>query len=330
MSNSVDLPTHLLMGDPRHGVRVYAAGLANVLGAPSTTWIDPDRPPRAVHLHLTDRILAADPAAAADLVEQLATRTRLTLTAHDVPQPTDGRGFAERCAAYRRMLGAAHAWVTNSHHERRLVLEHCDLGDGGVGGGGVVPLPVIAPDTLPAARTVVRGPTVGLFGHVYPGKGHVEAVEAVSRLRGPGRSATVLLIGGPGPGHEDEVDRLRVRARDLDVGLHVTGWLDDDLALATMRGATVPLTGHRNVSASGSINSWVAAGRRPLVRDNAYARELEQLRPDAHHVYRDSELVDELERSLADPSRTWRTGTDAPGPDLRDVARRYVEWWASL
>jgi glycosyltransferase involved in cell wall biosynthesis len=318
------LPTHLLPGDPRHGVTVYAATLARALGAPTATGMFPDPVPRSMHLHLTDRILASSPAGAAELVERLAVRTRLTITAHDVPQPTDGRGFAERRAAYRRMLLAADGWVTSSRHEQGLVAEHCGVED-----GVVIPLPVIAPDSLPVARTVVRGPTIGLFGHVYPGKGHVETVEAVSRLRGEARSATVLLIGGPGPGHEHEVDQLGILARTLGVRLHVTGWLDDDLALATMRGATVAVTGHRNLSASGSINSWVAAGRRPLVRDNPYARELQRLRPDAHHVYRDEELVDQLERSLADPSRTWRTGSATPGPDQWAVAASYADWWGS-
>ncbi|MCY7396590.1 MAG: hypothetical protein LH468_10630 [Nocardioides sp.] len=111
--------------------------------------------------------------------------------------------------------------------------------------------------------------------------------------------------------------------------LVVTGYLPDDQAAATLRGASVGLTGHRNLSASGSINSWVAAGRRPLVRDSRYVRELERLRPGSHLVYRDEDLTTRLEHALADPTSTWRAPGAPPGPDLAAVAARYREWWVS-
>ncbi|MCY7396591.1 MAG: hypothetical protein LH468_10635 [Nocardioides sp.] len=187
-------PLHLLAGEPRHGVTRVAGELARATGAPTSTELTLRGRPEAVHLHVTDRVLARRPAQAAELVERLARRTRLTLTAHDVPQPSDGRAFAERRVAYERMLSAAHAWVTSSEHERRLVAEHCDTSP-----GAVIPLPLILPDVQPPARTVVAGPTIGLFGHVYPGKGHREAGEAAAGLRERGRTVTVLVIGGPGP-----------------------------------------------------------------------------------------------------------------------------------
>lgn len=337
-------PLHLLAGGPRHGVTRCARNLATATGAPvllatlghpagSTwlhgTWLDGTgldstyELPDAVHLHVTDRILADTPAGAAAVVERLAQRARLTLTVHDVPQHTDGAGFPARRDAYTRMLAAAHGWVTSSEHEQGLLVEHC-----GADGGHVVPLALVGPDPLPEARTMVAGPTIGLFGHVYPGKGHREAIEAAAIVRARGTDVSVVIVGGAAAGHERVEDDLRALAADLAVPLHLTGFLPDDAATAVLRGVDVGLTGHRNLSASGSINSWVAAGRRPLVRDSPYVRELERLRPGSHLVYRDEHLVDVLQHALAHPEQTHLDPGSRPGPDLADVARRYLAWWA--
>ena len=46
-----------------------------------------------------------------------------------------------------------------------------------------------------------------------------------------------------------------------------------------LRRVGVGLVAHANLSASGSLNSWLAAGRRPLVRTSDYAHEMAALRP---------------------------------------------------
>lgn len=326
-------PLHLLAGGPRHGVTRSAQDLAAATGAPVLV-APPGSPalgsalgtgalPETVHLHVTDRILADTPAGAAAVVERLAQRTRLTLTVHDVPQHTDGTGFPARRAAYTRMLAAAHDWATSSEHERGLLVEHC-----GADGGHVVPLAVVGPDPLPRARTVLPGPTIGLFGHVYPGKGHREAITAAATLRACGTAVSVVVVGGAAAGHGSVEDDLRALAADLAVPLHLTGFLPDDDATAVLRGVGVALTGHRNISASGSINSWVAAGRRPLVRDSPYLRELERLRPGSHVGYRDEDLVASLRHALEHPEQTRLAPGSRPGPGLPEVARRYLAWWA--
>ncbi|NYG54616.1 hypothetical protein [Nocardioides perillae] len=325
-------PLHLLLGPVGHGVRRCAADLARAVGAATAT--DPrslaDGDP--VHLHLTDRVVASDPASAADRVEAWAARCPLTVTLHDVPQPTDGAAFAARRAAYARIVRAVDGWAVCSEHERELV--H-DLLDGATGRPGrVLPLPLEpapaarlpAPARLPAGRTVV------LLGWLYPGKGHAEVVRALASLppsaRGPA-PLTVVSAGAVSPGHDDLVAALGEEALVAGLGFQVTGWLGEDEALAWLQHADVPVAGHRNVSASASVNSWVAAGRRPLVRRSRYAEEVERLRPGCHVLWRDEELADRLAAALADPALTRLAGPP-PGPDLATVAAAYVAWWRSL
>jgi glycosyltransferase involved in cell wall biosynthesis len=317
-------PDHLVLGDPGHGVARYAAELASACGAAAVTDVAALEHGRPVHLHLTDRLLGCTPADAADAVERLAARVDLTVTLHDVPQPTDGPVFAARAAAYRRIVRAARAWATNSDHERALVERWCDASAVGV----TIPLPVAAA-ARPAAVPIDQEPVVGIFGFVYPGKGHRQVVRAVAALRRAGTPARVLVAGGAAAGHADEVDDVRRMAEAREVPLEVTGHLSDEVVGTVLRGVAVPVVAHRNVSASGSLNSWLAAGRRPLVRDGVYARETAALRPGSLTLFRDDTLADAVAAALVRPASTWL----APGADLRplraDTARAYLDWWAS-
>ncbi|MDN7119816.1 hypothetical protein INN71_00250 [Nocardioides sp. ChNu-153] len=327
----MSVPTHLVLGGPDHGVARCARDVAGRVGARVVTDAADLRPGERVHLHLTDRVVADDLDTAAREVEALAARVRLTVTLHDVPQPTDGRAFDRRVDCYRRVVAAAGGWATNSEHERAGVEERCAPPTAGV----VVPLPVVpAPGggapTAAEVATAAADAAVAVFGFVYPGKGHAEALEAVAALRAGGREVTAAFLGAPAPGHAQDLDALVRRAADLGVPLRVTGAVPDDELVAALRGVAVAVVGHRNVSASGSLNSWLAAGRRPLVRDGAYAREMAGLRPGTVVTYRDDDLVPALAAALDDPAATWLApGTDLrPGPD--EVAAAYRAWWDRL
>lgn len=328
-------PVHLVLGPPAHGVTRYAAQLADWSDAPVRRAVAEVVPGERVHLHLTDRVVAATPAAAADVVADLAARARLTVTLHDVPQPTDGSAFERRAAAYRRVVAVAEGWVVSSAHERGAVERWCDPPTP----GGVVPLPVVplahdstdgdAPATDPAAA-----PAVGVFGFVYPGKGHAEVLAAVAGLRAAGRDVGAVFLGAPATGHEDDLAGLVRRADELGVPLTVTGAVPEEGLAAALRSVAAAVVGHRNVSASGSLNSWLAAGRRPLVRDGSYAREMAALRPGTLTTYRDEDLADALATALDaapdDPASTWL----GPGADLRpgpaEVVAAYRAWWAGV
>ncbi len=322
-STSRAVPLHLVLGDPRHGVARYAGEVAEACGATVVRDVaEAVAHGGPVHLHLTDRLLGRTPDEAAHAVEGLARAVPLTVTLHDVPQPTDGPVFAARAAAYGRVVRAARAWATSSEHERTLVTRWCEPG----ARGSVVPLPVMRPPRV--VRAVVDPePVLGIFGFVYPGKGHRQVVRAAAALRRAGTPARVLVVGGAADGHADEVDDVCDLAEARGVPLEVTGHLPDERVAAALHRVAVPVVAHRNVSASGSLNSWLAAGRRPLVRDGAYAREMAALREGSLTLFRDDTLADRVADALRRPASTWvRPGLDLR-PHLPDVARAYQEWW---
>ena len=89
----------------------------------------------------------------------------------------------------------------------------------------------------------------------------------------------------------------------------------------------VPLAAHRHLSASGSIGSWLAAGRRPLVADSSYAREIEQLRPGTIRRYQPDRLAARLADVLADPGSTWLASNAELKPGRTEVGAAYLDWW---
>lgn len=330
---AIDLatPHHLLLGSDAHGVTRYAGEVAAAAGAPVVRDVRDVEPGAAVHVHLTDRLFGREPAAAAEAVEQLARRARLTVTLHDVPQPTDGPGFPGRAAAYGRIVRASRAWATNSWHEHALV----DRWSAPGARGTVIPLPVEGPAVVEvprprAAEGVATRPVVGVFGFVYPGKGHRQVVRAVAALRRAGTMASVRVLGDAAPGHADELESLVRSGRERGVPVEVSGRVPDDDLVRALRSVTVGVTAHRNVSASGSLNSWIAAGRRPLVRDGAYAREMAALRPGTLSLFDDATLVPRLDAALRRPTSTWTAPGADLGPGLDETVTAYRAWWASV
>ncbi|MCW2817869.1 MAG: hypothetical protein JWR42_656 [Marmoricola sp.] len=179
-----------------------------------------------------------------------------------------------------------------------------------------------APDLLRS-----RVCTIGLAGWFYPGKGHLAALGAAVAQRRRGHEVDLVVLGAPSPGHEQDAEELVRRAARLGVRVEVTGWLSEADLTAGLRAVDVPFVGHRNVSASGSLNSWLAAGRRPIVRRSAYFEEMERLRPDTLTLVRTGELAAAVGHALDDPSSTWlRPGTTL-GHDLADAATAYRAFW---
>jgi hypothetical protein len=320
-------PHHLLLGSDLHGVTRYAGEVAGAAGAPVVRDARDLTPGVPAHLHVTDRLLDRDPSVAAATVESLSRHLRLTVTLHDVPQPTDGPGFGARAAAYGRMVRASHAWATNSWHEHALVQRWCAAD----ARGAVIPLPVFrtpAPVVDEPASAV--GPVLGVFGYVYPGKGHQQVARAAAVLRRAGTPVQVRVLGGAAPGHDDEVEAMLRNSRARGVPVEVTGRVREADVTRALRGVAVPVVAHRNVSASGSLNSWIAAGRRPLVRDGAYAREMAALRPGTITLFDDATLVPRLEEAVRRPAGTWTSPDTDLGPGLEDIAAAYRAWWASV
>ncbi|PKH42675.1 hypothetical protein SAMN05192575_103224 [Nocardioides alpinus] len=320
-------PHHLLLGSDLHGVTRYAGEVAAAAGAPVVRDVGDLAPGVAAHLHVTDRLIHRDPSVAAATVESLSQHVQLTVTLHDVPQPTDGPGFGARAAAYGRMVRASHAWATNSWHEHALIERWCAAD----ARGAVIPLPVFrTPVPVGDEPAGQSEPVLGVFGFVYPGKGHQQVARAAAALRRAGTPARVRVLGGAAPGHDDEVEAMLRNSRARGVPVDVTGRVREADVTRALRGVTVPVVAHRNVSASGSLNSWIAAGRRPLVRDGAYAREMAELRPGTITLFDDATLVPRLEEAVRRPAGTWTSADTDLGPGLEDTAVAYRAWWASV
>jgi N-acetylglucosaminyl-diphospho-decaprenol L-rhamnosyltransferase len=286
-----------------------------------------------VHLHYTDRLFGATvedgPPQLERLVRVLDRPTVLTL--HDLPQPEQGRALFERRAeAYRRAAATVDAVVVSSEHERALA--HAI----GVGGDGadvrVVPLPVV-PAASSGARPAgvpARGegpPRIGILGFVYPGKGHDDAVAAMTGLA---PEVELVILGRAADGHDDLVRTLERRAGRSGRRVRVTGHLPDTELAHWLDAVDVPLAPYRVVSASASLTTWLGAGRRPVVRSGPYVDEVARRLPGGLLVYR-ADLEGSLEAALADalaePDLTRGTvppGELCPGAVARALARVYV------
>ncbi|MEF2978538.1 hypothetical protein [Subtercola sp. YIM 133946] len=364
-------PLQLIVGSPAHAVVACATGIARQVSArvsaETALHIDalpalslpglslpglslpglpmPPSPPglpspvplsaRSAHVHFTDKLFGASPEDAAAQFERLAGRMPVTVTLHDVPQPSNGTALARRVAAYLRVVSAARGVVCNSEYERQLLTEHTwPRGGAGV---HVIPLPVDPAHQPPrpeGSRPVGAGHglpgiprrrgEVALLGYFYPGKGHAEVVDAVSRLR---IGLTVTAIGGAAPGHEHDLNAALENAGRAGVDFRATGHLGDDDLLQRCREATVPVAAHQHFSASASINTWLAVGRRPLVPDTAYTREMQRLRPGTLTLYERPQLSHAIENAVLDPASTWLEPGTALGPDSGAVADAYLQWW---
>ena len=342
------IPLQLLLGPTGHGVTAYGADIAArvLAGEPEARIVHAAgvreaesaaaEAPRA-HLHVTARLLGASPEEAAEGLERLASATRLSITLHDLPQPSDGRMMARRVDAYRRMVEAADGTVVNSRHELELVGEH--LGDDHH--AAVIPLGTRG-GAAPALPSRVQSPPAGdlvvlIAGFIYPGKGHAEACRAaaaaVRLLRAEGHDVGVPIvraIGGPSAGHEADVDDLRAAAGRDGVTFEVSGFLDDAAFAAALRAPGIPVAAHAHVSASRSMLDWIEAGRRPLVADSRYAAEMEALRPGLMTRYAPDALPDLLADAWRRPARTWLPDGADLRPSLDDAAAQYVRWWRTM
>ncbi|MEV3903637.1 glycosyltransferase [Mycobacterium sp. NPDC050551] len=324
--------THLVVGPRRHGVVRFGVDLTQALRdngfdlhAVCTAGIAdvPHAWTGGAHLQFTDRLFGGTPEEAADAVAVVAGAVRsgggrVTATLHDLPQPSDGTNHRRRLAAYRSVAAAADGIVVSSEHERSLLLESGAPADR----VGVVPLPIdVSFAPIPAAAVP---PTVGIFGFVYPGKGHAEVIDA---LTGSDPGIEVLAIGAPSAGHDDLVEKLRARSARRGRRFTLTGHLPDDTVTDALRRVTVPVAPHRHISASGSLNSWLAAGRRPLAPSNRYTREIDVRNPGVLSLYPDTVegLRESLARALAEPGHTWLTAGTVCTPTRDEAAARYAE-----
>lgn len=278
-----------------------------------------------------------------------ADRPRLTVSVHDVPQPAEGEDrFARRARGYAALAEQADVVVVNSAHEAAFFN----------GEAAVIPLPIEDPRSQPPAAAgreegggQVDGtgnetiPTVGLLGFVYPGKGYERVIEAVPS------GVRVRALGAVAVGHDDYAAQLRALAAERGVDFEVTGYVPDSELAAALDAITVPVCPHRHVSASGSLNTWIAHNRRVVVADGPYMREIaerwrervvlagEGAAEQVVEVGHDdpgsaagqgaADLGSVIASLLAEPARTW-CAEPPPAWGWPELAAAYSQLWSEL
>lgn len=318
------------VGPTRHGVRRYGSlverAVADQIDVSSVDFAGGTRavaeldrhPPDAmiVHLQFSDHLLAIDEF---ELVVTTLRRTlparRIVVTLHDCPGAGSGLEATDtrRATAYERAAALADVTVVCSHHERR------GLADAGVRAEVEVIAHLVEDRSLPD-RPSMAPPrrTVCVLGFVYPGKGHDRVVEACALVDEP---VELIVLGEASAGHEDLVEDLVADAAARHVRCRITGWLDEDVLDDWLVDADVPIVAHHAPSASGSLATWLSAGRRPLVATSRYTCELDQLAPGALRLFDPTggahSLAGAIADALGDPGSTR---SDRPHPALAPAA----------
>lgn len=316
--------TQALVGPRHHGVVRFGLALhdaMHAIGLPIEHAWSPDVAgmPSAggaggVHLQFTDRLFGDSPGAAARAVADIASRIRVTVTLHDLPQASDGRSADQRAAAYADVAARSAGVAVSSDHERELLR---DIGVD-VTTVTVIPLSIGPPAPVRCRRAGV--PSIGVFGFLYPGKGHEEVIAASAALP---PDVEIHAVGEPSAGHDALVDDLTARAGAQGRRFHVTGHVSDQALVEVLQRITVPVVAHTHVSASGSLGSWLSAGRRPLVVANRYSREVVGRNPGMLTLYSPPDLPQAIRGAFNDPQSTWLAQGLVPRPTPTDTANAY-------
>lgn len=257
---------HLVVGPEGHGVTVYAQQLAVAVGAPVIREIKfdatgdtplPVAEHESLHITFTDHLFGSSPGeAVASLLNRVAERP-FSLSLHDIPQLQEGKErFERRRRAYEEIAAAATLVTVNSRSEAAFF-------DKTAVDPEIIRLPIPRVDSAfnPQAGTV------GILGFIYPGKGHEDIIAALE-----GSEYQLRFLGGVSAGHEQW-------AKTLQEDAEITGWLSDEQLAKEAGKISVPVCAHRHYSASGSLMTWLGAGRNVLASDSPYTREIAQWLP---------------------------------------------------
>ncbi len=159
---------------------------------------------------------------------------------------------------------------------------------------------------------------VTLLGFVYGRKGHRYAVEAVPSLP---PDVVMVYAGGPIAGRSFVHDLALSKARELGLGerFRITGYLSEEDLETWMAATHLAILPFTDLSASGSMSSWIAAGKPMLVSDLPVVRELERRVPGSLHLFGPPEpgpLAAAINELLAKPLPDVDERVVALGEDL--------------
>ena len=121
---------------------------------------------------------------------------------------------------------------------------------------------------------------VTLLGFIHRRKGPDLLVDALAHLQD---DVLVVLAGAPSPGNDKLVRKLTRQAVDRGAAdrFVVTGYLDEDEQARWLAATDVAACPFRFLSASGSIATWISAGRPVLCHAVPQVEEYRRIAPDA-------------------------------------------------
>mgnify|MGYP001823077401 FL=1 len=125
---------------------------------------------------------------------------------------------------------------------------------------------------------------VTLLGFVYGRKGHRYAVEAVPFMPD---DAMMVYAGGPIEGRTFVYDLARSKAEELRLGdrFRITGYLSEEEMGTWMAATHLAILPFTDLSASGSMSSWISSGKPMLVSDLPGTRESARRVPGALNFF---------------------------------------------
>jgi glycosyltransferase involved in cell wall biosynthesis len=165
----------------------------------------------------------------------------------------------------------------------------------------------LSPDEARARLGLADRRIVTLLGFVYGRKGHRFAVEAVPDLP---EDVVLVYAGGPVAGRSFVHDLALRKARELDLGdrFRITGYLSEEELETWISATHLAILPFTDLSASGSLSSWISAGKPMLASDLPGFREYERRAPGALRFFSPPEpaplaaaIRDALVAPLRDP-----------------------------
>jgi glycosyltransferase involved in cell wall biosynthesis len=163
----------------------------------------------------------------------------------------------------------------------------------------------LGPDEARARLGLSGRRVVTLLGFVYGRKGHRYAVEAVPYLP---EDVVMVYAGGPVAGRSYVYDLATAKAEELRLGerFRITGYLSEEELETWVAATHLAILPFTDLSASGSLSSWISAGKPMLVSDLPGFREYDGRVPGALHFFGPAEpgpLGHAISRVLAGPLR---------------------------
>jgi glycosyltransferase involved in cell wall biosynthesis len=168
---------------------------------------------------------------------------------------------------------------------------------------------------------------VTLLGFITERKGHALLLEALAKLPA---DVSVVIAGSPIEGREHRQKELQVLAQTIGVSDRVlfTGYVGDAMLDRVLAATDVGACPFKDLSASGSLSTWISAGTRIVASDLPAIREYDAIVPGAIRRFTPrtaDALATEIQRALAEVASGGRIDPDVMSLSEALAVPRIVE-----